>query len=90
MTVHPYQAGPNCKHSRKTFRACVKIPIELDVIYASNNIRMLKSPHDILVHLVALGNGINPDIGTFKKDRGDVFTECFAERFKANFLRYVQ
>ena len=36
-----------------------------------------------------LDNGINPDIGTLKKDRGDIFLECCAENFKANFLRYV-
>ena len=34
-------------------------------------------------------NGRNPDIITFKKDRGDIFSEYCTEIFKEKFLRYV-
>ena len=39
--------------------------------------------------MAALDNGRKPDIDTLKKDRGDIFSECCAEIFKAKFLRYV-
>ena len=48
---------------------------------------MLENPHIIIVHLAALDNGRKPDIGTLKKDRGDIFLEFCAERFKAKFLQ---
>ena len=50
---------------------------------------MLKTPHDLLFHLVALDNGINPDIGTLKKEKGDICLEFCIESFKAKFMRYV-
>ena len=50
---------------------------------------MLKTPHDILVHLVALDNGIKLDIGTLDKDRGNIFLEFCAKISKATFLHYV-
>ena len=37
----------------------------------------------------ALDNGIKPDIGTLKKYRGDIFSECCAKIFKTKFLNYV-
>ena len=49
----------------------------------------MKKPHDLLSHLVALENGINLDIGTFKKEKGDIFSECCTESFKEEFLQYV-
>ena len=48
-----------------------------------------KNSYDILVHLVALDNGINPDIAKLKKYRGDIFSEWYTESFKETFLRYV-
>ena len=39
--------------------------------------------------MAALYNGRKLDIGTLKKDRGEIFLECCAESFKAKFLRYV-
>ena len=36
-----------------------------------------------------LDNGRNPDIGTLKKERGDIFSECCAERFQKKIIRYV-
>ena len=39
--------------------------------------------------MAALYNGRKLDIGTLKKDRGEIFLECCAENFKAKFLRYV-
>ena len=50
---------------------------------------MLKTPHDILVNLIALYYGIKPDIITLKKKIGDIFSECFTESFTAQFLCYV-
>ena len=50
---------------------------------------MPKTPHDVLAHLLALKNGRNPDFVTLNKDRGDIFSECCTERFKAIFLQYV-
>ena len=72
MTVHPYQAGPNCNYSCITFRDCIQIPLDIDGIYASIDTQILKT-HIILVHLEALDNGRNPDIGTLKKDKGEIF-----------------
>ena len=39
--------------------------------------------------MAALENGRKLDIGTLKKDRGDISSECCAEIFKAKFLLYV-
>ena len=39
--------------------------------------------------MAALDNGRKPDIGTLKKDRSDIFSECYAKSFKANFLHYA-
>ena len=89
MTVHPDQADTNCNYSRMTCRNCVKIPLDVDRINASIDTKMLKKPHDVLVHLAALYNGRKLDIGTLKKDRGDIFSECCAESFKAKFLHYI-
>ena len=50
---------------------------------------MLKTPHDILVNLIALYYGIKPDIITLKKKIGDIFSECFTESFKEKFLQYI-
>ena len=60
MTLHPYQADPNLKHSLMTFRACVKLLIYVDGIYTSINTQMLKTSHGLLVHLEALDNVIKP------------------------------
>ena len=89
MIVHPYHSDQNCKNSRMNFRACVQFPLDVDGIYASIDTQMLTFPHILLVHLADLDNGRNPDIGTRKKDRGDIFSECFTESFKAKFLRCV-
>ena len=51
--------------------------------------QVLKFTHILLVHLATLDNGRNPDIGTLKKDRGEIFSECCTEIFKAKFLRYA-
>ena len=54
MTDQPYQADPNFKHSHMTCSACVKPPLYAYGIYARINTQMLKTPHDLLVHLSAL------------------------------------
>ena len=48
-----------------------------------------KKTHIILVHLADLENGINLDIDTHKKYRGDIFSECCTETFKEIFIHYV-
>ena len=56
-----------------TCRAYVKIPIYAYGIDTSINTQMMKTPHDLLVYLADLYNVRNPDIGTLKKDKGDIF-----------------
>ena len=75
ITVHPYQADPKCKHSHMTCRACVQLPLDVDGIDAIINNQTMKSPHDILVHLAYLDSGINPEVGTLKKEKGDIFSK---------------
>ena len=36
---------------------------------------MLNTTHDMLVHLAALDNGRNPDIGMLIKEKGDILCE---------------
>ena len=50
---------------------------------------MLKTPHRILSHLADLDYGREPDIVTLKRDRGNIFSECYTEIFKGKFLRHV-
>ena len=82
MMVQPYQDYPNYKNSSMSFRACVQIPLYVDGIDASINIQMLNIPHDLLVHLAVFDNGRKPEIGTLKKEKGDIFSECCTESFK--------
>ena len=49
ITVHPYQADPNCM----TFRACIKLPLDVDGIDASIDSNMQKN-HILLNPLGAL------------------------------------
>ena len=67
MMVHPEQADTNCNHSLMTCRTCVQIPLDVDMIDSSIDDKILKTPHIILVHLAALGNGRKSDIDTLKK-----------------------
>ena len=87
--VHPDQADLNCNYSCMTCRYSFQLPLDVYGIDASIDTQILKSPHTLLVHFAALDNGRKPDIGTLKKDRGDIFSEFCAESFKANFIRYV-
>ena len=89
MKVHPEQAYPNYKHSCMTWRDYVQLPLYVDEIDAIINTQVMKNPNDILFHLVALYNGINLDIGTLKKEKGDIFSEFCTESFKSKFLKYV-
>ena len=88
VTVYPDQDDPKFNYICMTFRACIKIPFNVYGIYASIYTQMMKKPHVILVHLVDLYYGRNTDIGTLKKDRGDIFSERCTESFKIKFLRY--
>ena len=50
---------------------------------------MLTAPHNLLAHLAALDNERKPEIGTLKKEKGDIPSEVCKESFKAKFLKYV-
>ena len=89
MTVHLYQSDTNCKYSCMTCRDCIQLPLDGYGIYAIIDNQILKTPHDFLVHLTASENGGKPDIGTLKKDRGDIFSEFCAKSSKSKFLHYV-
>ena len=53
-------------------RDCIKLPLDVYGIDAIIDTKILKPPHDILVHLAALDHRRNPDIGSLKKDGGDI------------------
>ena len=73
--VHLYQAHPKYKYSCMTFRECIQLPLQVYGIDAIIDTQMLKTHHIILVHLVDLGNGRKPYIGTLKKEMGYIFSE---------------
>ena len=56
-----------------TCRDCVQIPPDVYGIDASIETQILKTPHYLLVHLAVLYYGRNPNIGTLKKERQDIF-----------------
>ena len=66
-------------------RACIKIPLDVYGIDASIDTQMMNTPHDILVQLAALDNGRMIDIGTLKKDKGDIFQNAAPKALKQNF-----
>ena len=74
MTVHPEKSDPNCNHSHMTCRACVELPLDVNEIDYRIDTRISNPLHILLLHLVALENGRKPDIGTLKKERGDIFS----------------
>ena len=89
MTVHTDQADPKCKHSHMTCRVCFQLPLDVYGVDASIDTQIIKNSHIILVHLVDLDNERKPYIGTGKKERGEIFSECCTKSFKWKFLRYV-
>ena len=74
MSVHLYQADPNCKHGRMAYSDCGRLPLDVDGIDSSISTQIFKNPYDVLFHLVTLDNGRKTDIGTLKKDKGDIFS----------------
>ena len=58
MTIHPDRDDPNCKHSRMTCSSCIQLPLNVDGIDAIIDTQILTTPHDLLVQLSALDNGI--------------------------------
>ena len=60
---------------RLTHRNYVKLPLNENKIDTRNNSLILNLPNDILVHLEYLENWGKTEIVTFKKERGDVFSE---------------
>ena len=79
------QAYPDSNYSHMPCRDCIQLPLEVGGIDAIIDTKILKN----LVHLAALDNGKNPDNGKLKKDRGNIFSECCAEIFKAKLIHYV-
>ena len=88
MTAHPDQVDPKYKHNCMICRSCVKLPQDVNNIDASIDTQIMIPLHILLFHVADLDNGQKPDIGTLKKYRGDIFSECCTESFKAKFLRY--
>ena len=82
MLVHPDQADPNWKHSFMTYRDCGEPPLDTNGIDDRINNQMMKTADDILVHLTALENIRNPEIGTPKREKGDIFSEFYTESLK--------
>ena len=74
MMFHPDQDDTKCKHNCMTCRACVKLPLDVDGIDDSIGTQMMKPPNYLLVYLADLDYGKNPDTGTFKKERGCIFS----------------
>ena len=70
-------------------RACVQLPLDLDGIYTRFDTKGLKTTHIPLVHLTALENRRNPDIFILKKERAEICSEYWTERFKEKFLCYA-
>ena len=68
-----------------TCRDYIQLPLDVDGIYASIDTKILKTPQNILLHLVYLDNGRNPDIGTFKKYRGYIFQNPTPKALKKNY-----
>ena len=89
MNVHPDQDDTKYKNSCMAYRACFQLPLDSDGIDFIMNTQMLNNPNGILVHLEELYNRRKLDIGTLKKERGDIFSECYTEIFKAGILRYT-
>ena len=89
MTVHPDQDDPNCNHSQMNCRACIQLPLYVDGIYASIDTQMLKIPYSSIPLGVFFDNRINPDTGTFKKEKREIFSGCCTKTFKAKLLCYI-
>ena len=89
MKVHPYQDYKKYKHSHMTCRACVKLSLYIYGIGSSIDAKMLIQSHDSLVHLEDLEYERNTDIGTLKKERGDIFSYCCTKNFKEKLQCYV-
>ena len=82
MTVQPDQDDQNFNNNRMTCKAHVKLPLDVDRLDDRIDTQMQKKSQDIIVHLDYLEYRINQDIGTPKKWRGGIFSECCTESFK--------
>ena len=87
--VHPDQDDKNCKHICMTRRVFYKLSLDVYGIDANIHTQLIFKKHILPVQFMALDNGIKPDIGTLNKDRSDIFSECYAQIFKAKILGYV-
>ena len=72
-----------------TCRYYVKLPLGVYIIYDVMDTKILKTPHDLLVHLATLEKDRNTDTITLNKYRGDTFSESFTYIFKAKLLQHL-
>ena len=63
-----------------TCRAYVQLPLDLDGIDTRINNQIMENPHDLLFHLSDLDNVRNPDIGTLKREKGNIYFQNSAQR----------
>ena len=70
MTVHPDQADLNLNYRCMTYRAYIRLSLDVDGIYASIDTHMLNKKYVILAQLEALDNSRKPYIGPLNKYRG--------------------
>ena len=74
MKVYPDQADPKYKHSHS----------HMTIIEFSIDTLMLKNHHDLLVQLASVDHRKNPYLGTPKKERRGLFSECCTKILKRN------
>ena len=72
-----------------TCRECVQLPPYVNGVDYIIDKQSLETTNDLLVQFSDLENGRRKEIGTLNKDRGDIFSEFYTEKFKENFLRYL-
>ena len=89
MMVHPDETSPNFSPICMDCRACIQLPLDVYGIDATIYIQMLNTLHILLVQLAYLENGRDPDIGTLKKNKRDIFSEGRTKIFKETFQHYV-
>ena len=85
IIVQPDQAGPKYKHSNMPCRVCFKLPLYVYGIDDSIDTRITEKKNILLLNLVALDNGRNPDIGKLKKERRDKFQNAASKASKQNY-----
>ena len=70
MMVQPDISDPKFNSRCTTFKAYVKLPLDVNWIDDIIDIQIIHDPHDILVHLSDLENGRKSDIFELSRSRG--------------------